>query len=414
MNKLILIGNGFDLAHGLPTSYSHFINDFWKNIHLNYKKEEYKKIIFINENYYRILTFLKPTESFKCFEENLVSYQNEYNREIFPYKGNELRIKKDNSRVFYFNNRFFQLINNKNSLQNWVDIENEYYSELKKIVKDFNLKDSPNLKKKAVLKLNIEFSEVKNLLLKYLSEKVLGEFDIEKTATKKEFLGMYKFFKPNSIKNNNPWNTEEFSSKEDDEHIQEIEVFEEKNDEIVSQVYILNFNYTDSSFTYHMENFEDKYAQGGINSIHGEIDSDGFKPVFGFGDEIDDDYKLIENLNDNEYLKYFKSFQYSQNTCYQGLLRFIDSEKFQVNIMGHSCGLSDRVMLNTIFEHENCRSIKVFYHQKENKLDNYTDIIYNISRHFKDKPSMRRKIVTKELSTPLPQNVRFKKKNKES
>ena len=45
MNRLIIIGNGFDLAHGLPTSYKDFIDDFWKNIknkfgHLiNLKKE---------------------------------------------------------------------------------------------------------------------------------------------------------------------------------------------------------------------------------------------------------------------------------------------------------------------------------------------------------------------------------------
>ncbi len=32
MNRLVIIGNGFDLAHGLPTSYRDFINDYWKNI----------------------------------------------------------------------------------------------------------------------------------------------------------------------------------------------------------------------------------------------------------------------------------------------------------------------------------------------------------------------------------------------
>ena len=31
MNRIILIGNGFDLAHGLPTSYTDFINDYWEN-----------------------------------------------------------------------------------------------------------------------------------------------------------------------------------------------------------------------------------------------------------------------------------------------------------------------------------------------------------------------------------------------
>ena len=29
MNRLVLIGNGFDLAHRLPTSYQHFINWYW-------------------------------------------------------------------------------------------------------------------------------------------------------------------------------------------------------------------------------------------------------------------------------------------------------------------------------------------------------------------------------------------------
>ena len=28
MNRIILIGNGFDLAHGLPTSYNDFIKDY--------------------------------------------------------------------------------------------------------------------------------------------------------------------------------------------------------------------------------------------------------------------------------------------------------------------------------------------------------------------------------------------------
>ena len=40
MNKLVIIGNGFDLAHGLPTSYKDFFNDFWKNLKLNWKKRK--------------------------------------------------------------------------------------------------------------------------------------------------------------------------------------------------------------------------------------------------------------------------------------------------------------------------------------------------------------------------------------
>ena len=30
MNRIILIGNGFDLAHGLKTSYKNFLDDYWQ------------------------------------------------------------------------------------------------------------------------------------------------------------------------------------------------------------------------------------------------------------------------------------------------------------------------------------------------------------------------------------------------
>lgn len=405
MNKLILIGNGFDLAHGLPTSYSHFINDFWKNIHLNYTKDEYKKLIHIDEQNSDFFSYNK-VENFNDFYSKLQNYCMENGHQINRSDQYLVTLKgKPNYYIFKFKSSLFKIITTRNSIQNWVDIENMYYLELKKIVKYTSIDNEQKLK--LTQKLNNEFNTIRTLLLSYISEKVLNVYDVEKHESPREFLKMYNLFKPNSIKNNNPWNTQEFSFKEDEEHIENSEITE-------SEVYILNFNYTDASFIYFIKNYESFNTQYISNSIHGEINAKGFKPVFGFGDEIDKDYNLIENLNKNEYLKYFKSFQYFQNKCYDSLLKFIDREKFQVSIMGHSCGLSDRVLLNTIFEHENCRSIKVFYHQKDDRNDNYNDLVYNISRHFKDKAAMRRKIVAKEFSSPLPQNVRFKKKTKES
>ena len=32
INRLIIVGNGFDLAHGLPTGYRHFLDDLWDRI----------------------------------------------------------------------------------------------------------------------------------------------------------------------------------------------------------------------------------------------------------------------------------------------------------------------------------------------------------------------------------------------
>jgi hypothetical protein len=71
--------------------------------------------------------------------------------------------------------------------------------------------------------------------------------------------------------------------------------------------------------------------------------------------------------------------------------------------MGYSCGLSDRTLLNTIFEH-NCRSIKVLLRNKDDNgvviKDNYTEIIQNISRHFNKKKINGEKIVNKTLCKP--------------
>ena len=411
MNKLILIGNGFDLAHGLPTSYTDFINDFWKNIHLNYKESEYQEIIHFDEKYSRILNFKKKTLCFKDFEENIKAYWQEYRGELHDYKGQVLRSKKDNSLLFNFKNRFFQIINNKSSAQNWVDIENEYYSELKKIVKEFNLKDKDDLQKKSLLKLNNEFNQIKVLLKKYLIEvelkinfSELVNTEVNKVYKKNSiFLKSDPYLKENVLQYSN-----EFSLREDVIEVlrYSVEVNDSVHNHISYKTCFLNFNYTSTVLNYYntlKKNYGEIFK---LNNIHGSIEN----MVFGFGDETDKDYQLIEDMNDNEYLKNFKSFKYSLNHNYDDLFSFIESGKYQIYIMGHSCGLSDRVLLNSIFENKNCRSIKIFYHEKEGGNDNYTDIVQNISRHFKDKAMMRRKIVNKTLCSPLPQDVRFKNK----
>src|SRR3546814_2357202 len=87
--------------------------------------------------------------------------------------------------------------------------------------------------------------------------------------------------------------------------------------------------------------------------------------IFGFGDELDEDYAKMEAQRTKGFFEYIKSFWYFRTNNYHDLIRFIDGEEFQVYILGHSCGLSDRTMLNMIFEHDNCKSIKIFYRSEE-------------------------------------------------
>lgn len=135
--------------------------------------------------------------------------------------------------------------------------------------------------------------------------------------------------------------------------------------------------------------------------IHGKIHDSKNEIIFGFGDEIDEDYNEIENLDDNRYLENIKSTRYHETDNYKKLLGYIDSDYFQIFIFGHSCGLSDRTLLSTLFNHYNCVSIKPFYHKKENGTDNYSDLVRNISRHFKNKALLRDKVVNKTYCEPL-------------
>ena len=125
---------------------------------------------------------------------------------------------------------------------------------------------------------------------------------------------------------------------------------------------------------------------------------------FGFGDEIDGYYKKIEELNINEFLNNFKSFGYFKTKNYQNLLSFIESDLFDVEILGHSCGLSDRVLLNTIFEHKKCEAIKIHYYENNGQND-FTFKTQEISKHFNDgvksKAKMRERIVDFTGCQPL-------------
>lgn len=118
---------------------------------------------------------------------------------------------------------------------------------------------------------------------------------------------------------------------------------------------------------------------------------------------MDHYYSKIERLNSNEFLKFFKSFGYFKTKNYQRLSGFLDSGRFRVYILGHSCGISDRVLLNNVFEHENCARIDIYYHKKSNTENDHFEKTQEISRHFKaeNKGHMRKMISPFTDSLPL-------------
>jgi hypothetical protein len=438
MNKLVIVGNGFDLAHGLPTSYKHFIDDFWKNLKNKYQEKNISQLIYFNESYERIFEH-EVIGNFDDFIDNIQAYSNVYAGFYFNSDKYSLTATEQNTtfqnvpiEVFKFRNSFFKNINVKNSIENWVDIENEYYQKLKEISKQAPYKSSnektntkkqqEQINKEDIRRLNEEFEQIKKLFEVYMISQVKSKLEyLLPPQISNSFFDFFDmtFVVDHTEKGKRQFNKylSEFLKKHHPEilnyqnnfKLYETDIGEGKRalediSKIISQVTFLNFNYTDTASLYCQALNQLYYCNSKEIKIHGQLENRHNEINFGYGDEMDNDYELIENLNDNEYLKNFKSFKYSQNSNYKNLLDFVDSQKFQVFIMGHSCGLSDRTLLNTIFEHENCLSIKVFYHKKQDGSDNFTEIVQNISRHFNNKSIMREKIVNKGLCIPLPQD----------
>jgi hypothetical protein len=412
MNRLVIIGNGFDLAHGLPTSYRDFIDDYWANVKNSNHNDDFISFVDLfdldfknTKNLHELAKFIKQSNEKIKFSDGEIytEHGNNYATGQYPRK-----------HILIYKNSFFKFINQKN-IQNWVDIENEYYRQLKKIINSKCLDTSKteefweNEQRREIQKLNAEFDKIKRIFEKYLIEKIEDSYFLnlpnEFNSINTDF---YKILRPISVFNNESNWRLEFNNIDD---VNEVEIFfneEKANPDLnKTKIRLLNFNYT-STLDEYVNRLKEGDTKVELNHIHGKLNDKLNLMNFGFGDEMDEDYKRIENINDNEYLKNFKSFQYLQNSNYSNLLNYIDSDKFQVIVMGHSCGLSDRTLLNTIFEHNNCRSIKVYYYQWEDKetkvlKDNYTEITQNISRHFNDKKLMREKIVNKTLCQPLPQ-----------
>ncbi|UMY64668.1 MULTISPECIES: AbiH family protein [unclassified Flavobacterium] len=423
MNKLVIVGNGFDLAHDLPTSYKHFINNFWKSLKDNYKDKVCSRIVEIDSAYNGFLQYGQTTtESYTDFVKNMIAYAEDnggsfnVERQILNSPGGPFNTRE----IFKFNNFLFKIITIE-SVENWVDIENIYYEILKSIVK----KDAPKVYDypRSIERLNQEFEDVKILLERYIRVEIINKHDFSKEPINLDNILRYFRIDPLYLdvhKEHGIFN--EFNSADHDDlrklDKRVVELFLDNSIPIGAdvdwpQTLFLDFNYTFTGSAYASfinSRNEREYGTARHIQIHGRINSNENKVNFGFGDEMDDDYKGIENTGNNAYLKYIKSFQYLHTSNYRKLLNWIESNKFQVYIFGHSCGLSDRTLLNAIFENQNCRSIKIFYHEPENGKDNYTELTQNISRHFNKKALMRTKIVDKTSCVKLDQSVRFREK----
>lgn len=373
-NRIVLIGNGFDLAHGLKSKYEDFLH--W---------------LFIKHLENKIKTRSLSSKCDNLFEIGFVNFKSITEIEFETLKMlsiseflEHIWIKNNSSyqriEIIFLSTFFKEIINSKN----WTDIEGAYFESLKKIYeKKKNYEEE-------LKNLNKSFESLKKYFTKYI--KLQDTIDNE------------NFVNQNTDENNSLENNDSSNNYLDKNLNNLITICEEKTNLFASfehvvftshsnfyelsldDIYFLNFNYTGvlSRYTsFHGESFNN-YFEDNVFNIHGSVNEED-TIVFGYGDEKDDFFEKMESTNIDGFLEHFKSNYYGQNGQYFNLLKVLKSP-FDVIVIGHSLGLSDRLLLNTIFEHENCNYIHLQY--RGDAVGHFRKRLA-ISRHFNDKKKLR-------------------------
>lgn len=355
MNRVVLIGNGFDLAHGLPTSYGDFLQWYANQIvnEISEKGEYEDDLLNLKINSDVDLKrvkglLLKKGEDFIDF----------FNRLSPNYQIPQLIRKNLHSFLRY-------LVNGQSNLsQNWSDFEMIYFN----LLKECHLQFQSNQNIRPVINLNKQFNY---LILKFVEYLKTFQETVRKTVV---------------------------TNRMADPFFAEIRDSKTGNTNSPGEIMILDFNITD------LIQRKDFYINKPVHhiKIHGYLD-DPSSINFGFGDERNSIYKEIEDNNANEFLRYVKSFKYLSDLKYKIAMAFLEKDEFDVRVMGHSCGISDRTLLSHLFNHEKLtKGIHVLHH---NGLKSYTETTYEISRCFKDKVKFRDRVQPFDINLQHPQII---------
>ena len=296
--QLFLIGNGFDLAHGIPTSYNDLMNWYGKQLIDQLQEEETVEDDFF-ETSLRVPLGGRTSSIHNC-----------------PPNFSKLL---DSGFAKSKSDFFMELLANYRK-GNWVDIESFYFEKLKQIAQipkgDLGLEE----RVKRVITLNKQFQNVQNLLDRYL-----------RTLTKEISL-MPEFLK----------------------------MFQPKDPQ--DKYMYLSFNYTNTVELYFKKliipsksqvvNIHGRLGNNASPIIFGYGDQH---------DEIYATLENFNQNEFLEYIKYpqytlsdaFQKLTRFINVPYQSYI---------VHIIGHSCGLSDRTLLREILENRNCERIFIHHY----------------------------------------------------
>jgi hypothetical protein len=334
--NLLIIGNGFDLANGLKSSFQQFIHNYMFTIHKELSCADTYEDENVKISGGNVKSDFKDTTPFSFLD--IYKTEPEYSID--------------------WSNKFLENIANQSysDNSNWADFEYAYFKMI-----DDQIKIDP--KEKAQLSNNIDDL---NTGLELLTSQFCKYLSDEQNRN-------------NSELTDNPLKTEKIKQQ------MRSVLFPKQPDKMYDQTCVINFNYTSIFEPYIPEEIQNYFH------LHGKLEDPENSPIIGFGDDYHVNHKKFQDLNMNSVFRFSKSRHYLKNTSYRKISKWLlDTKDYDVHIFGHSCGLTDRTLLKEIFTRENCKNIKIYYYKDE---DGYFETALNISRHFDDPADYRLKVV---------------------
>lgn len=354
--NLLLLGNGFDLSHGLPTKYENFLHVV--NFLVKYYNEEMDTVgsVLGNEKLHEEDAYIK-----KCYQR----YDKGYDITPLPTDRIQLLIEraKTNMWFLYLSETFDQDLG-------WIDFEKEILS----VINTFALFLS-SCQPEFALEQSIEDESMQFIIMKFdfFHERDEGRYMpsvYSERIVKSRFC--YEYPKGSGV---NKVNKEKvidqmwFALSELSEMLKEyLHLFVDEtldyllcqylipqNTEYLNTSRIITFNYT--------KVFEKLYGNGTVLHIHGQIDE---KIVLGVNPDQADELETVDTLF-LPFKKYYQRVRYGTDLGYLQFLNGINMTRRYDNgimliVVGHSLDVTDKDIITELFSLSN--EIHILYHNE--------------------------------------------------
>lgn len=365
MNMLI-IGNGFDLAHGLPTSYKDFLK--FVNLANAILEDDLATITKIETSDGNDDKEIIKTKNFKDF---IISLKN---KSDFKYI--------EEIHILSYDNLWFNYFNDFKSKHNtWIDFESEI-SKVVQILETVKInKDTAIIYKNDTFEVHFGIKEIikpfkykKIIVKKYKDENDKNAY-IADTEPYLSFIDKLLEDLNRLIRCLEIYLSSYINSLDIKTTIPEI-------CELYNIDYVLSFNYTDT--------FEKLYGKAkniSYNYIHGKANLknnvENCQLILGIDDYLDDE----RSSKYTDFIQYKKYFQrvYKETGCeYSDWLKKInkdisDEKELNVYIFGHSLDATDKDIFKEILTNKFVK-VHIYYHNKSSLGEKIANLVKIISK----------------------------------